>query len=165
MFQIINDNIIANFFELENYIKIQTIIYYYYYNTFRQNISVRKIKPNPACAFTLLNLCTIQFEASPRNVPNPPPLTIQYKQTTLARARDNKTRQNTPFFLPDNHHSTKIPTYNQRILLPRGEWKATISTSTLPRRRRCTKTRKRGGKEERGRDESPHNECTRTSRI
>lgn len=107
-------------------ILLQIFLNCYYYYTFRHNISVRKIKPNPA--FTLLNLYTIQFtvRSKPTQRPKPSPLTLN----TVDNSR-NKTRQNTLFFPPNNHHSTRQNTHlTKEYFYFRGERKATISTST-----------------------------------
>lgn len=120
-------------------ILLQIFLNCYYYYTFRHNISVRKIKPNPA--FTLLNLYTIQFtvRSKPTQRPKPSPLTLN----TVDNSR-NKTRQNTLFFPPEQPplDEAKYP-LNQGILLPGAKGKPQYPRP--PRRRRCTKTRKRGG--------------------
>lgn len=83
---------------------------------------MRKIKPNPACAFTTLlnlHLYTIQFEAGPRNIPNPPLTlnTVDNSCTAHATKHDK-----TLFFSPEQPplDEAKYP-LNQGILLPRAK--------------------------------------------
>lgn len=128
---------------------------------------MRKIKPNPACAFTTLlnlHLYTIQFEAGPRNIPNPPLTlnTVDNSCTAHATKHDK-----TLFFSPEQPplDEAKYP-LNQGILLPKGERKATISNTGPPCLVEDGAQRHGEGRwGEEGRDESPHNEYTRTSRI
>lgn len=128
---------------------------------------MRKIKLNPACAFTTLlnlHLYTIQFEAGPRNIPNPPLTlnTVDNSCTAHATKHDK-----TLFFSPEQPplDEAKYP-LNQGILLPKDERKATISNAGPPCLVEDGAQRHGEGRwGEEGRDESPHNEYTRTSRI
>lgn len=133
-------------------ILLQIFLNCYYYYTFRHNISVRKIKPNPA--FTLLNLYTIQFtvRSKPTQRPKPSPLTLN----TVDNSR-NKTRQNTLFFPPNNHHSTRQNTHLTKEYFYQGRKESHNIHVHL-----VEDGAQRHGKEG---DESARNECTRTSRI